>query len=74
MYSCRHAPKEVATRKVLAPLLGSDMCTESANTVATPGEPEAPAKTGRPPPIVLISAVKLILLQKELKQVVSENF
>jgi hypothetical protein len=50
------------------------MDTDSTNTEATPREAAAPAKPGRPPPIVLTSAVNLILLQKQLKVVVSENF
>jgi hypothetical protein len=67
-------PKEVVTRNFFAPLQASDMDTDSANTEATPREAAAPAKPGRPPPIVLTSAVNLILLQKQLKGVVSENF
>jgi hypothetical protein len=50
------------------------MDTYSANTEATSREAAAPAKTGRPLPRVLTSAVNLILLQKQLKGVVSENF
>jgi hypothetical protein len=50
------------------------MDTDFANTEVSPHEATAPAKTGRPPPIVPASAVKLILLQKQLKTVVSENF
>jgi hypothetical protein len=49
------------------------MDTDSANIEATPREPAAPAKTGRPPPVLLTSAVNLILLQKLLKGAVSEN-
>jgi hypothetical protein len=74
VYRRRHAPKEVATRKFFAPLRSSDMDTDSANIEATPREAAAPAKTGRPPPIVLTSAVNLILLKKQLKRVVSESF
>jgi hypothetical protein len=50
------------------------MDTGSANTEVTPREVAAPAKPGPPPPIILTSAVNLILLQKQLKGVVSENF
>jgi hypothetical protein len=50
------------------------MDMDSANTEATPREAAAPAKPGQPPPIVLTSAVKIILIQKQLKAVVSENF
>jgi hypothetical protein len=67
-------PKEVATRNFFAPLRTSDMDTDSTNTEATPREAATPAKPGRPPPMVLTSAVNLILLQKQLKGVVSENF
>jgi hypothetical protein len=48
------------------------MATDSANTEATPREAATPAKPG-PPPIILTSAVNLILLQKQLKGLVSEN-
>jgi hypothetical protein len=65
--------KEIATRNFFAPLRASDMDTDSTNTEATPREAAAPAKPDRPPPIVLTSAVKLILLQKQLKGVVSKN-
>jgi hypothetical protein len=67
-------PKEVATLNFFAPLRASDKDTDSTNTEATPREAAAPAKPGRPPPIVLTSAVNLILLQMQLKAVVSENF
>jgi hypothetical protein len=50
------------------------MDTDSANTEATPRVAAASARTGRPPPIVLISALNLILLQKQLKGVVRKNF
>jgi hypothetical protein len=50
------------------------MDTDSANTEATRREAAAPPKTGKPPPIFLTFAVKLILLQKQLIGVVSENF
>jgi hypothetical protein len=65
--------KEVATQNFFAPLRASDMGTDSANTEDKPHEAAAPAKTGRPPPIVLTSAINLIQLQKQLKGVVSEN-
>jgi hypothetical protein len=66
--------KEAATRNFFAPLRASDMDTDSTNTEATPCEAATPAKLGRPPPIVLTSDVKLMLLQKQLKGVVRENF
>jgi hypothetical protein len=43
------------------------MDTDSTNTEAAPREAAAPAKPGRQPPVVLTSAVKLPLLQKQLK-------
>jgi hypothetical protein len=67
-------PKEVATWNFFVPLRVGDTGSDSANSEATPREAAAPAKTGRPPPIVLTSAVNLILLQKHLKGVVIENF
>jgi hypothetical protein len=50
------------------------MDTDSASTEASPDEPTATSKIGRPPPIILTSAINLIQLQKQLKGVVSENF
>jgi hypothetical protein len=47
------------------------MDTDTSNT---PQEEAASVKTGRPPPIVLTSAVNLIQLQKQLKSVVRGNF
>jgi hypothetical protein len=75
VYRLRRPPlKEIATRNFFAPLRASYMDTDPANTEDTPREAAALAETGRPPPIVLTSAVSLILLQKQLKSVVSENF
>jgi hypothetical protein len=50
------------------------MDTDSTNTEATRREAAAPAKPVRPPPIILTSDVNLLLLQKQLKGVVSEYF
>jgi hypothetical protein len=50
------------------------MDTDSASSEASPSETTAPGKTGRPPLIILTSAVNLIQLQKQLKGVVSEDF
>jgi hypothetical protein len=50
------------------------MGTDSASTKTNPEEKAVPGKAGRPPPIVLTSAVNLIQLQKQLKGVVSGNF
>jgi hypothetical protein len=51
--------KEVATRNFFAPLRTTGMDTDYASTETSPQETTA-AKTGRPPPIVLTSAVNLI--------------
>jgi hypothetical protein len=50
------------------------MDTDSANSQATFCKESPPGKTGRPPPVILISAVNLIQFQKQLKSVVSEDF
>jgi hypothetical protein len=47
---------------------------DSASTETSPREATTTAKTGRPPPIVLTFAVNLIQLQKQLKNVVKEDF
>jgi hypothetical protein len=53
------------------------MDTYSSSTETTPQEtamtPTA-AKTGRLPPIILTSTVNLIQLQKQLKNILKENF
>jgi hypothetical protein len=51
----------------------TEMDMDSASTEASPQETTT-AKTGRPPPIVLTSAVNLIQLQKQLKNVVKGDF
>jgi hypothetical protein len=50
------------------------MDTESSTTEGPSQEETAVGKTGRPPPIILTSATNLIQLQKQLKNVVEENF
>jgi hypothetical protein len=50
------------------------MDTDSASTETSPLETSTTTKTGRPPPTVLTSAVNLIHLQKQLKNVVKEDF
>jgi hypothetical protein len=49
------------------------MDTDSSGTETNPQEEAVPAKTCRPPPIVLTSATNLIQLQKQLKSVVKED-
>jgi hypothetical protein len=60
--------------KKFGPLRTIDMDTDSASTESTPREKTTTAKTCRPPPVVLISAIKLIQLHKQLKNVVKEDF
>jgi hypothetical protein len=67
-------PKEVPTRNYFAPLRAAEMETDSAGSEASSCKATAPGRTGRPPPIVLTSAVNLIQLQKQLKGVISEDF
>jgi hypothetical protein len=64
-------PRVVATRNFFAPLRTTGMENDTSNT---PQEEAPSVKKGRPPPIVLTSAVNLIQLQKQLKSVVSWNF
>jgi hypothetical protein len=74
VYRRRHTPKEVTTWNFFDLLRASDMDKYSIKTEATPCKAAAPAKPGQPPPIVLTSAINLILLQKQLKSVISKNF
>jgi hypothetical protein len=67
-------PMEITTRNFFSPLRAAKIDTESAGSGAPSSEATAPGKTGRPPPIILTSAVNLIQLQKQLKGVVSEDF
>jgi hypothetical protein len=50
------------------------MDTDSASAEATENEETVPGKAGRPPPIILTSTTDLIQLQKQLKNVVKEDF
>jgi hypothetical protein len=50
------------------------MDTDASGTEATANEEAFPGKTGRPPTIFLTSTTNLINLQKQLKNVVKENF
>jgi hypothetical protein len=67
-------PKEITTRNFFATLRAANMDTDSADSEDSTSAATAPGKTGRPPPIILTSAVNLIQLQKQLKGVVSEDF
>jgi hypothetical protein len=62
-------PNAVVTQNFFAPLRGAEMDTEGS-----PREESAAGKAGRPPPIVLTSATNLIQLQKQLTNVVEDNF
>jgi hypothetical protein len=55
--------KEVATRNFFAPLRATEMDTDSASNMATSCKETPPGKTGRPPPIILTTAINLIQLQ-----------
>jgi predicted component of type VI protein secretion system len=59
--------KEVVT------LRAADMDTDASDTEATSNEEAVPGKTGRPPPIILMSTANLIQLQKQLQSVFKEN-
>jgi hypothetical protein len=65
---------EVATRKFFAPLRAAQMDTEAPATEGSTSEDTAARKPGRPPPIILTTPTNLIQLQKQLKNVVAENF
>jgi hypothetical protein len=66
---------KVTTRNFFAPLRTANMDTDSPAAESSPAAEEAvPAKAGRPPPIVLTSAMNLIQLQKQLKGVAKQAF
>jgi hypothetical protein len=67
-------PAKVTTRNFFAPLRTTNMDTDSSDSETTPQEEMVPAKTCRPPPIILKSPTNLIQLQKQLKNVVKEDF
>lgn len=64
----------VTTRNFYAPLRAAEMETDPSTTEGSSSASTASAKPGRPPPIILTSAVNLIQLQKQLKNVVEGNF
>jgi hypothetical protein len=67
-------PSKITTRNFFAPLRTTNMETDSSGSETTPQEETVPAKTCRPPPFILTSATNLIQLQKQLKNVVKEDF
>jgi hypothetical protein len=75
VYAAVHtSPEEASTRNLFIPLRACDVDADSAITESSSRGTTAGAKTGRRPPIVLTSAVKMMKLQKHLKRVVIENF
>jgi hypothetical protein len=65
---------KVSTRDFFAPMRTTNMDTDSSGSETTPQEDTVPAKTCRPPPIILTTPTNLIQLQKQLKNVVKEDF
>jgi hypothetical protein len=51
-----------------------NMDTDSSGSEIIPQEEAVPAKTCRPPPIILTSPTNFIQLKKQLKNVVKEDF
>jgi hypothetical protein len=64
----------VTTKNFLAPLWTITMDTDAPVTEANSTETSATEKSGRPPPIILTSAINLIQLQKQLKGVAQQGF
>jgi hypothetical protein len=71
--SKKPAPHIPTTRNYFAPLRTPQMEAEE-NEPPTEEQQTSPAVSGRPPPIVLTSAINLIKLQSNLKSVVKGNF
>jgi hypothetical protein len=67
-------PAKITTRNFFAPLRAMNMDTGSSGLKTTTQEETVPAKTCRPLPIILTSSTNLIQLQKQLKNVVKEDF
>jgi hypothetical protein len=61
-------PAKVTTKYFFAPLRTKDMDTESSGTETIPQEEAVPAKTYKPPPIVLTSSANRIQLQKQQRK------
>jgi hypothetical protein len=70
----RRHPLQDHTRNLFTPLRATITDTDPSGSESTPQEETVPAKTSRPPPIILTSAANLIQLQKQLKNVVKEDF
>jgi hypothetical protein len=74
VFALADTPAKVTTRNFFAPLKTTNMDTDSSVSETIPQEEEVPAKTCRPPPIILTSATNMIQLQKQLKNVAKEDF
>jgi hypothetical protein len=68
------AKSDITTRNFFAPLRTPNMETDSGGTEANTQEGAVPGKTGRPPPIILTSELNFFQLQKQLKNVVEDDF
>jgi hypothetical protein len=64
----------VATKNYYATLNTMEMETPKEGNDSETSEVDNPRTTGRPPPLVLTSAINLIHLQSELKELVKGNF
>jgi hypothetical protein len=70
---------EVATKNLFAPLRAADMDVERTLVEGTTDEPSgesqqpSSSKAGRPPPIVLTSAINLMKLQRQIRDIVKGN-
>jgi hypothetical protein len=65
---------EVSIKNYYAPLRTVEMDTEDAGDSPAPKGEQQQKKTGRPPPVVLTSAINLINFQDNLKVVVKGNY
>jgi hypothetical protein len=66
---------DITMRNFFTPLWTARMATDATSrAVISTQEKAAAGKTGRPPQIILTSAINLIQLQKQLKGVVEESF
>lgn len=64
-------PKEVGSRKLFLSLQTTDLDTDTTVPQAIPIEDAVSGKTGRPPPIVLTPASKLVQFQKQMESAVN---
>jgi hypothetical protein len=71
---------EVATKNFFAPLRTAEMDVERTLVEGTSDEPSSMSqqpssnKAGRPPPIVLTSAINLMKLQRHIRYTIKGNF